>query len=182
MAQLMRTSNPALTGDSFRTGEVAYGGESMTISARSTRPACCCSVASSRPLDVEPLLQRDFAGRGHVEHCASHRGGRHWRIHPGDGHHFQEAMGGSDGAHLRAAGSLVLGGISALMEQRFHGIAIQAVALTFGTLIAMLVAYRTGLIKVTTSCGWASSPPPAALRFSTSCIHSGIFRSAFHGD
>ena len=44
---------------------------------------------------------------------------------------------------------LVLGGISALMEQRFHGIAIQAVALTFGTLIAMLVAYRTGLIKVT---------------------------------
>jgi len=44
---------------------------------------------------------------------------------------------------------LVLGGISALMEMRFHGIAIQAVALTFGTLVAMLVAYRTGLIKVT---------------------------------
>jgi uncharacterized YccA/Bax inhibitor family protein len=44
---------------------------------------------------------------------------------------------------------LVLGGVSALMEMRFHGIAIQAVALTFGTLVAMLIAYRTGLIKVT---------------------------------
>ena len=44
---------------------------------------------------------------------------------------------------------LVLGGASAMMEMRFHGIAIQAVSLTFGTLIAMLIAYRSGLIKVT---------------------------------
>ena len=44
---------------------------------------------------------------------------------------------------------LLLGGVSAMLEMRFHGIAIQAVALTFGTLVAMLVAYRTGLIKVT---------------------------------
>ena len=44
---------------------------------------------------------------------------------------------------------LVLGGVSAMLEMRFHGIAIQAVALTFGTLVAMLLAYRTGLIKVT---------------------------------
>jgi len=36
-----------------------------------------------------------------------------------------------------------------LLEFKFHGIAIQAVALTFGTLIAMLLAYRSGLIKVT---------------------------------
>ena len=44
---------------------------------------------------------------------------------------------------------LVLGAVSAMLEYRFHGIAIQAVALTFGTLIAMLLAYRSGLIKVT---------------------------------
>jgi uncharacterized YccA/Bax inhibitor family protein len=44
---------------------------------------------------------------------------------------------------------LVLGGVSAMLEMRFHGIAIQAVALTFGVLVAMLVAYRTGIIKVT---------------------------------
>ena len=44
---------------------------------------------------------------------------------------------------------LVLGGISALLEVRFPGIAIQAVSLTFGTLVVFLLAYRSGLIPVT---------------------------------
>jgi len=44
---------------------------------------------------------------------------------------------------------LLLGGFSALMELRYPGIAMEAVALTFGTCVCMLVAYRTGLIKVT---------------------------------
>ena len=34
-------------------------------------------------------------------------------------------------------------------RRAIHGIAIQAVSLTFGTLLAMLLAYRSGLIKVT---------------------------------
>lgn len=42
-----------------------------------------------------------------------------------------------------------LGGISALFEMRFPGIVIQAVALTFGTLGALLMAYKSGLIKAT---------------------------------
>jgi len=44
---------------------------------------------------------------------------------------------------------LVLGGISAVFELRYPGIAIQAVGLTFGTLFVMLFLYRTGVIKVT---------------------------------
>jgi uncharacterized YccA/Bax inhibitor family protein len=44
---------------------------------------------------------------------------------------------------------LAIGGLSALLEARYKGIVIQAVALTFATLVTMLVAYRTGLIKVT---------------------------------
>ena len=44
---------------------------------------------------------------------------------------------------------LVLGGLSAVFELRYPGIAIQAVGLTFGTLFVMLFVYRTGLIKVT---------------------------------
>ena len=44
---------------------------------------------------------------------------------------------------------LALGAISALMENRFPGIVIQAVALTFGTLFALLAAYKSGLIKAT---------------------------------
>jgi len=44
---------------------------------------------------------------------------------------------------------LALGGISAMFELRYHGIAIQAVGLTFGTLLVLLIAYRSGLIRVT---------------------------------
>jgi len=44
---------------------------------------------------------------------------------------------------------LALGGISAMFELRYPGIAIQAVGLTFGTLFVLLLAYRSGLIRVT---------------------------------
>jgi uncharacterized YccA/Bax inhibitor family protein len=44
---------------------------------------------------------------------------------------------------------LALGGISAVFELRHPGIPIQAVGLTFGTLFALLLAYRSGLIRVT---------------------------------
>src|SRR6202012_1937047 len=44
---------------------------------------------------------------------------------------------------------LALGGISAVLELRFPGIAIQSVSLTFGTLLVLLLAYRSGLIRVT---------------------------------
>ncbi len=42
-----------------------------------------------------------------------------------------------------------LGAISAIYEARFDGIVFQAVLLTFGTLFALLFAYRSGLIKAT---------------------------------
>ncbi len=44
---------------------------------------------------------------------------------------------------------LAVGGISAIYESSFDGIVIQAVALTFGTLAALLLAYKSGLIKPT---------------------------------
>jgi uncharacterized YccA/Bax inhibitor family protein len=44
---------------------------------------------------------------------------------------------------------LVLGGLSAVFDTRYPGIGIQAVSLTFGTLFVLLIAYTSGLIKVT---------------------------------
>ncbi len=44
---------------------------------------------------------------------------------------------------------LFLGSLSAFFKSRFPGIVVQAVGLTFGTLFALLMAYRTGLIKAT---------------------------------
>ena len=42
---------------------------------------------------------------------------------------------------------LLLGGLSMIFEQRYPGIVINAVALTFGTLAVLLAVYSTGLIR-----------------------------------
>ena len=44
---------------------------------------------------------------------------------------------------------LALGAISAVFEVRFPGIAIEAVSLTFGTMLVLLMAYKSGMIRVT---------------------------------
>jgi uncharacterized YccA/Bax inhibitor family protein len=44
---------------------------------------------------------------------------------------------------------LFIGGVSAMMESRYPGIALQAVGLTFGVFFSLLVAYKTRLIRVT---------------------------------
>ncbi|MFO1022231.1 MAG: Bax inhibitor-1/YccA family protein [Planctomycetales bacterium] len=47
------------------------------------------------------------------------------------------------------AEGLFLGGISASIEARYPGVALQAVMATFGTLAALLVAYTTRMIRAT---------------------------------
>jgi uncharacterized YccA/Bax inhibitor family protein len=44
---------------------------------------------------------------------------------------------------------LVLGGISAVFDKAYHGIALQAVGLTCGTLFVLLLAYKTGIVRAT---------------------------------
>lgn len=44
---------------------------------------------------------------------------------------------------------LALGGISAIMEMRYPGIAVQAVALTMAALFSLLTLYKTGVIRAT---------------------------------
>ncbi len=44
---------------------------------------------------------------------------------------------------------LFLGGITAVFEQKYPGLAFQAVALTFGTLFMLLTAYKAGIVRAT---------------------------------
>ena len=44
---------------------------------------------------------------------------------------------------------LLIGGLSAMFEAQYQGIVFQATALTFGTLFCLLMAYKSGMIKVT---------------------------------
>jgi len=48
-----------------------------------------------------------------------------------------------------AAEGIVLGAITGLFENLYHGIAFQAIAGTFGVFAAMLIVYKTGAVRVT---------------------------------
>ena len=45
------------------------------------------------------------------------------------------------------AEGLCLGGISAMFNAQFNGIALQAIGLTAGTLVTLLLAYQSGLVR-----------------------------------
>lgn len=62
---------------------------------------------------------------------------------------FRPAWAGVTAPAYALFEGLFIGAISAIYEMQYPGIVMQAVMLTFGTLAAMLLAYRSGLIKAT---------------------------------
>jgi uncharacterized YccA/Bax inhibitor family protein len=62
---------------------------------------------------------------------------------------FKKEWAGTTTPMYAALEGLALGGISATFEARYPGLVSQAVFLTFGTLGALLLAYRSGVIKAT---------------------------------
>ena len=148
MAQLMRTSNPALSSDAFRTGEAVLG-ESMTVSGTVNKTGilllCCVATAAwtwNRFFNAPPEEAMQAMAPALV---IGGIGGFIVAIVT----IFKKEWAGITAPIYALLEGLVLGGISAMLEARYHGIAIQAVSLTFGTLLIMLLAYRSGLIKVT---------------------------------
>jgi len=139
---LMRTSNPALNSNTFNTGH-AFG-EDMTLSGavNKTGILLICVVATaawswsrfvSAPESVLPLLAMGAIG-GFVIALVTV---------------FKKEWSPVTAPLYALLEGLALGSISALYEARFHGIVLQAVGLTFGTLFALLMAYRSGLIRAT---------------------------------
>lgn len=62
---------------------------------------------------------------------------------------FKPRWGGITAPVYALAEGCALGGISAFFELRFPGVVLQAIMLTAGVLLVMLVAYRAGWIRVT---------------------------------
>lgn len=145
MADLMKTANPALGENTFR--EVSgFAGDTMTVSGTVNKAGilmllCVASAAwtwnrffaTGDPASVAPMMVVGGIG-GFILALVTI---------------FKKQWAGITSPLYALAQGALLGGISAMFEMRFKGIAIQAVMLTFGTLVAMLLAYRTGLIKVT---------------------------------
>jgi uncharacterized YccA/Bax inhibitor family protein len=149
---LMKTSNPALSDKTFRELSGAqYGGYSdaagrMTLNGtvNKTGVLLLCAIATAgwtwhlflqtRDMsDVAPLMVGGMFG-GFI--CAMVT-------------IFKKEWSAVTAPVYALLEGLVLGGVSAMLETRYPGIAIQAVGLTFGTLFVMLLAYRSGLIRVT---------------------------------
>lgn len=145
MAQLMRTSNPALNERAFRR-ELGGFGEPMTLqgTVNKTGVLVLCTMASAAwvwhlfmeshsPASVLPLMWIGMIGGFIVAMVTV----------------FQKAWSPVTAPIYALLEGLALGGISSILELRFPGIAIQSVSLTFGTLLVLLLAYRSGLIRVT---------------------------------
>jgi uncharacterized YccA/Bax inhibitor family protein len=142
---LMKTSNPVLNGDTFRRVGFATD-EMMTISGtvNKTGILMLCALATAAwtwnrflnspdPQTVAPMLL--LGGIGGFIFALVTVFKKEWSAVTAPAYALLEG--------------LVLGGLSAMLELRFPGIAMQAVGLTFGTLIALLVAYRAGIIRAT---------------------------------
>ena len=149
---LMKTSNPALGESTFRDLSAGrYGGlvdatSRMTLSGTVNKTAILllCAIATaawtwhlflqSRDVsDVAPLMLGGLIG-GFI--CAMVTV-------------FKKEWSPVTAPIYALLEGLVLGGLSSILDLRYPGIGIQAVSLTFGTLFVLLLAYRSGLIKVT---------------------------------
>ncbi|MDE3072388.1 MAG: Bax inhibitor-1/YccA family protein, partial [Pseudomonadota bacterium] len=62
---------------------------------------------------------------------------------------FKKTWAGYTAPLYALAEGLFIGGLSAIFEMRYPGIVMQAVGLTFGVMAALLMAYRSGLIRAT---------------------------------
>ncbi len=143
MANLMRTSNPALNEKAFK-GQVAFG-EAMTLqgTVNKTGFLLLCVVATA-------------AWTWGLSHSLAPGAAIPWMMGGVFGGFivalvtiFKQSWAPLTAPIYALLEGLALGGISAMFESTYHGVAMQAVGLTFGTLFVMLLAYKTGMIRAT---------------------------------
>jgi uncharacterized YccA/Bax inhibitor family protein len=143
MASFMRTSNPALNEKAFK-GQVAVG-DAMTLqgTVNKTGLLLLCVVAtaawtwglshSNTPEAVYPWMAGGIIG-GFVVALVTI---------------FKKTWSPLTAPMYALLEGFALGGISAIFEKTYPGVAIQAIGLTLGTLFVMLLAYKTGMIRAT---------------------------------
>ena len=143
----MRTSNPALSSTTFSSlGRVARTEERMSIQGATNKALllllCVCITAtftwniffqSKNPAAVMPLVLVG-AIAGFIVALVTI---------------FKPAWAGVTAPIYALLEGLFIGGLSSIAEAQYPGIVIQAVGLTFGTCLALLLAYRSGLIRAT---------------------------------
>ncbi|MBI1352946.1 MAG: hypothetical protein GC160_01280 [Acidobacteria bacterium] len=141
----MRTSNPALNENTFRqvVTRSGFDVERMTLDGTVNRTGMLLLLAVVAALYPWSLVQQG-------ENTALYwMGGAIGGLIFGLITSFKPAWSPITAPIYAVLEGLFLGAISGLFEMRYPGIAIQAVGLTLGTAGALLLAYRSRLIKVT---------------------------------
>ncbi len=142
---MIRTANPALRDDTFRGfGGDIVGGDAMTVQGTVNKTALLLLLAL---VTAFWTWNRYFAGSGTVGL---------WTLGGAIGGFivavvtvFKKQWAPLTAPIYALLEGLVLGGISSALEAQYPGIVIQAVGLTFGTLIGLLFAYKSRLIRAT---------------------------------
>jgi uncharacterized YccA/Bax inhibitor family protein len=150
---LIKTSNPALGQNTFSSfAQSRYGGNLVDASARMTLSGTVnktgilllCAVATAAWTWNSFMQTHDLTVAGPAVMLGALGGFVVAMVTV-----FKKEWSTVTAPIYALLEGLVLGGISAIFELRYPGIAMEAVALTFGTLFVMLLAYKSGLIKVT---------------------------------
>jgi uncharacterized YccA/Bax inhibitor family protein len=144
---IMRTANPALNAKTFRNLPAALDtDQAMTIQGTVNKTGIMLLLlvisaswtwgmfnSSGNPASVSPWMIGGAIGGFIVAMVTVFK--KHWS--------------GITAPIYAILEGLFLGGISAVFEAMYPGIVMQAVTLTFGTMFGLLLAYKSGLIKVT---------------------------------
>jgi uncharacterized YccA/Bax inhibitor family protein len=136
---MLRTSNPALKESTFRGLPRAMEGEAMTLQGTVNRTGIALLIllgAAAFVWNSAPAVAMVFVVVGMV-------GGLVTALVT----IFKHTAAPFTTPLYAAFEGLLLGGISKMFEAQYPGIVMNAVALTFGTLAALLAAYSTGLIR-----------------------------------
>jgi uncharacterized YccA/Bax inhibitor family protein len=144
MADLFKTSNPALNENTFQ-GPIAAAGEAMTLqgAVNKTGFLLLCVVGTA-------------AWTWGIAHSTAPQAALPWMIGGIIGGLifalvtvFKKQWSPITAPIYALCEGLVLGGISALLEKQYPGIAIQAMGLTFGVAAVMLVLYTSRVLRAT---------------------------------
>ncbi|MFP6765192.1 MAG: Bax inhibitor-1/YccA family protein [Planctomycetaceae bacterium] len=140
----MRSGNPALNAKAFERFDVYEQSSTMTIEGTATKTAILLAVVVTAAWFTwnQSLQQNPIAGPLMF-------GGAIVGFITAFVTIFKKQWAPITAPVYAAAEGLFLGGISAIFEAGYPGIAVQAMGLTFGTLFGLLLAYRTGLIRAT---------------------------------
>jgi uncharacterized YccA/Bax inhibitor family protein len=141
----MRSSNPALSAKTFRDlTRTDDGTGTMTLAGTVNKTVILLSL-----LVFAAMYPWSLAAKGSSAVIVWTMGGMFGGLIAAMVTIFKKEWAPASAPVYAILEGLFLGGLSAMIEAKFPGIVIQAVALTFGVLFSLLLAYKSKMIQAT---------------------------------